>query len=279
MKKQMWCIYSEWLRWFFFALVWKRSCESLLSLEGTRVGRSGSRSVTPHTGILIRREPWGETVHLAESTLSIWSPGRYPENRQRPNHDPTGRLEKLKGKHFHFCFVCFSWGRFILLALSRALAPSLPVSINLFFPPVSVHSLNINICRTDVAMDASCSSQFCSEGFLRESCTSAADRWKPCLLFVRFFSLSLLIAFYKPFADRMAPFKLFELRGRTLVQSAPSSEALCVFVLLLIGHAYPKGSLTSCHILDLCLKIAVSRCLSTGAVPGQTLHTAATPRD
>lgn len=83
MKKQMWCIYSEWLRWFFFALVWKRSCESLLSLEGTRVGRSGSRSVTPHTGILIRREPWGETVHLAESTLSIWSPGRYPESSQK----------------------------------------------------------------------------------------------------------------------------------------------------------------------------------------------------
>lgn len=232
----------------------------------------------PHQTWALRRNctsSWEHAVHLIPGAL----PWIIPENRQRPNHDPTGRLEKLKGKHFHFCFVCFSWGRFILLALSRALAPSLPVSINLFFPPVSVHSLNINICRTDVAMDASCSSQFCSEGFLRESCTSAADRWKPCLLFVRFFSLSLLIAFYKPFADRMAPFKLFELRGRTLVQSAPSSEALCVFVLPLIGHAYPKGSLTSCHILDLCLKIAVSRCLSTGAVPGQTLHTVATPRD
>lgn len=141
MKKQMWCIYSEWLRWFFFALVWKRSCESLLSLEGTRVGRSGSRSVTPHTGILIRREPWGETVHLAESTLSIWSPGHYPENRQRPNHDPTGRLEKLKGKHFHFCFVCFSWGRFILLALSPELWLPHFLSRSIFFFSASVSTL------------------------------------------------------------------------------------------------------------------------------------------
>lgn len=284
MKKQMWCIYSEWLRWFFFALVWKRSCESLLSLEGTRVGRSGSRSVTPHTGILIRREPWGETVHLAESTLSIWSPGRYPESSQKTASVLTTTQQadwkSLKANTSIFVLsVSLEVDSSFSLSLQSFGSLTSCLDQSFFFPPVSVHSLNINICRTDVAMDASCSSQFCSEGFLRESCTSAADRWKPCLLFVRFFSLSLLIAFYKPFADRMAPFKLFELRGRTLVQSASSSEALCVFVLPLIGHAYPKGSLTSCHILDLCLKIAVSRCLSTGAVPGQTLHTAATPRD
>lgn len=187
----MWCIYSEWLRWFFFALVWKRSCESLLSLEGTRVGRSGSRSVTPHTGILIRREPWGETVHLAESTLSIWSPGCYPESSQKTASVLTTTQQadwkSLKANTSIFVLsVSLEVDSSFSLSLQSfgSLTSCLDQS---FFPPVSVHSLNINICRTDVAMDASCSSQFCSEGFLRESCTSAADRWKPCLLFVCLF--------------------------------------------------------------------------------------------
>lgn len=120
----------------------------------------------PHQTWALRRNctsSWEHAVHLIPGAL----PWIIPENRQRPNHDPTGRLEKLKGKHFHFCFVCFSWGRFILLALSRALAPSLPVSINLFFPPVSVHSLNINICRTDVAMDASWGFSILLRGLLK----------------------------------------------------------------------------------------------------------------
>lgn len=137
MKKQMWCIYSEWLRWFFFALVWKRSCESLLSLEGTRVGRSGSRSVTPHTGILIRREPWGETVHLAESTLSIWSPGCYPESSQKTASILTTTQQadwkSLKANTSIFVLSVFSWGRFFFLALSPELWLPHFLSRSIFF--------------------------------------------------------------------------------------------------------------------------------------------------
>lgn len=118
----------------------------LMSLErkggGAHSGRSGSplaslRSRSPHTGILIRLEPLGETVHPDRSALSVPSPGCYPESSLRAAGllvaARSAEWKSLKANTSIFV-LSVSLELDSSFSLSRASPPSFPVSISLFFP-------------------------------------------------------------------------------------------------------------------------------------------------